>query len=72
MKQCVFERVRSLCVPSHGCGGILTDVSFFSEEDRYDSYSRMVLKYFLAEGVVCRHELFVSTAQESPDDILQV
>lgn len=32
----------------------------------------MVLKYFLAEGVVCRHELFVSAAQESPDDILQV
>lgn len=45
---------------------------FFLEEDRYDSYSRMLLKYFLAEGVVCRHELFVSAAQETPDDILQV
>lgn len=45
---------------------------FFLEEDRYDSYSRMILKYFLAEGVVCRHELFVSAIQESPDDILQV
>lgn len=44
----------------------------FLEEDRYDSYSRMILKYFLAEGVVCRHELFVSAVQESPDDILQV
>ncbi|XP_047219205.1 elongator complex protein 4 isoform X3 [Girardinichthys multiradiatus] len=41
------------------------------EEDRYDSYSRMILKYFLAEGVVCRHELFVATAQDTPDDILQ-
>uniref|UniRef100_A0A667WTJ2 Elongator complex protein 4 n=1 Tax=Myripristis murdjan TaxID=586833 RepID=A0A667WTJ2_9TELE len=40
-------------------------------EDRYDSYSRMILKYFLAEGVVCRHELFVAAVQESPDDILQ-
>lgn len=45
---------------------------FFSEEDRYDSYSRMILKYFLAEGVVCRHELFVAAAQDNPDDILQV
>lgn len=44
----------------------------FVEEDRYDSYSRMILKYFLAEGVVCRHELFVATAQDNPDDILQV
>lgn len=44
----------------------------FSEEDRFDSYSRMILKYFLAEGVVCRHELFVAEAQDDPDEILQV
>ncbi|XP_071344310.1 elongator complex protein 4 isoform X2 [Trachinotus anak] len=31
----------------------------------------MILKYFLAEGVVCRHELFVAAAQDNPDDILQ-
>ncbi|KAI3377100.1 hypothetical protein L3Q82_000299 [Scortum barcoo] len=35
------------------------------------AYSRMILKYFLAEGVVCRHELFVAAAQDNPDDILQ-
>lgn len=44
----------------------------FIEEDQYDSYSRMILKYFLAEGVVCQHELFLASAQDSPDDILQV
>lgn len=47
-------------------------LNFFLEEDRFDSYSRMILKYFLAEGVVCRHELFVAAAQDNPDDILQV
>ncbi|XP_056872686.1 elongator complex protein 4 isoform X1 [Takifugu flavidus] len=52
-------------------GGLAVGTVLLIEEDRYDSYSRMVLKYFLAEGVVCRHELFVSTAQESPDDLLQ-
>ncbi|XP_076003074.1 elongator complex protein 4 isoform X2 [Genypterus blacodes] len=31
----------------------------------------MILKYFLAEGVVCRHELFVAAAQDHPNDILQ-
>ncbi|KAJ0002177.1 hypothetical protein NQD34_001973 [Periophthalmus magnuspinnatus] len=41
------------------------------KEDYYDSYSRMILKYFLAEGVVCQHELFVASAQDSPNDILQ-
>lgn len=51
---------------------LLLSVISFSEEDRYDSYSRMILKYFLAEGVVCRHELFVASAQDNPDDILQV
>ncbi|KAF0043295.1 hypothetical protein F2P81_004632 [Scophthalmus maximus] len=49
----------------------VTSLDFLLEEDRYDSYSRMILKYFLAEGVVCRHELFVAAAQDNPDDILQ-
>uniref|UniRef100_A0A671VVY9 Elongator complex protein 4 n=1 Tax=Sparus aurata TaxID=8175 RepID=A0A671VVY9_SPAAU len=49
----------------------VTSLDYLLEEDRYDSYSRMILKYFLAEGVVCRHELFVAAAQDNPDDILQ-
>jgi hypothetical protein len=44
----------------------------FSEEDRYNSYSQMVLKYFMAEGVLCGHELFLASAQDHPDDILTV
>lgn len=44
----------------------------FTEEDRYDSYSRMLLKYFLAEGVVCGHELFLASARDHPDEIMQV
>uniref|UniRef100_A0A3B4GQK0 Elongator complex protein 4 n=1 Tax=Pundamilia nyererei TaxID=303518 RepID=A0A3B4GQK0_9CICH len=49
----------------------VTSLDYLLEEDRFDSYSRMILKYFLAEGVVCRHELFVASAQDNPDDILQ-
>ncbi|XP_029985574.1 elongator complex protein 4 [Sphaeramia orbicularis] len=52
-------------------GGLAVGTVLLIEEDRYDSYSRMILKYFLAEGVVCRHELFVASAQHTPDDILQ-
>ncbi|XP_060897821.1 elongator complex protein 4 isoform X2 [Labrus mixtus] len=52
-------------------GGGLAVGTVLLIEDRYDSYSRMIFKYFLAEGVVCRHELFVAAAQDNPDDILQ-
>ncbi|KAM7015925.1 elongator complex protein 4 isoform 2-T2 [Tautogolabrus adspersus] len=52
-------------------GGGLAVGTVLLIEDRYDSYSRMILKYFLAEGVVCRQELFVAAAQDNPDDILQ-
>ncbi|KAM4593289.1 elongator complex protein 4 isoform 1-T1 [Odontesthes bonariensis] len=52
-------------------GGLAVGTVLLIEEDRYDSYSRMIFKYFLAEGVVCRHELFVAAAQDNPDDILQ-
>ncbi|KAI4829827.1 hypothetical protein KUCAC02_001492 [Chaenocephalus aceratus] len=52
-------------------GGLAVGTVLLIEEDRYDSYSRMILKYFLAEGVVCRHELYVAAAQDNPDDILQ-
>lgn len=56
----------------HTCVVVFLHCASFSEEDRYDSYSRMLLKYFLAEGVVCRHELFVAAAQDNPEEILQV
>ncbi|KAM3877185.1 elongator complex protein 4 [Diretmus argenteus] len=52
-------------------GGLAVGTLLLIEEDRYGSYSRMILKYFLAEGVVCQHELFVASAQDNPDDILQ-
>ena len=51
---------------------IIMMLVLFSEEDRYDSYSRMLLKYFLSEGVVCGHEIFIGSAQDHPDDFLQV
>ncbi|XP_077674594.1 elongator complex protein 4 isoform X3 [Eretmochelys imbricata] len=41
------------------------------EEDKYGIYSNLLLKYFLAEGVVCGHNLFVASAKEDPADILK-
>ncbi|TSM20270.1 Annexin A2-A [Bagarius yarrelli] len=41
------------------------------EEDEFGSYSRTLLQYFLAEGVMSRHELFVASAHDPPDDIIK-
>ncbi|CAL8243462.1 unnamed protein product [Lota lota] len=51
-------------------GGLAVGTVLLIEEDRYNSYSHMVLKYFMAEGVLCGHELFLASAQDHPDDIL--
>lgn len=47
-------------------------VLVFTEEDKYGLYSNLLFKYFLAEGVVCGHDLFVASAKEHPDHILKV
>ncbi|XP_036391315.1 elongator complex protein 4 [Megalops cyprinoides] len=52
-------------------GGLAVGTLLLIEEDKYDSYSRMLLKYFLAEGVVCGHNLFIASARDHPEDILQ-
>ncbi|MGH0133236.1 UNVERIFIED_CONTAM: hypothetical protein FKN15_005613 [Acipenser sinensis] len=49
----------------------VTSLDYVIEEDKYDSYSRMLLKYFLAEGVVCGHSLFIASSRDHPGDILQ-
>ena len=43
-----------------------------TEEDVFGSYSRLLLKYFLSEGIMCGHTLFLASASEKPEDILKV
>ncbi|XP_074774219.1 elongator complex protein 4 isoform X1 [Athene noctua] len=61
-------------LPSLDCvlgGGIAVGTLLLIEEDKYALYSNLLFKYFLAEGVVCGHELFVASAKEHPDNILK-
>lgn len=44
--------------------------NIISEEDVLGNYSRVLTKYFLAEGVVCNHALFIANAEESPQNIV--
>uniref|UniRef100_A0A452SKW5 Elongator complex protein 4 n=1 Tax=Ursus americanus TaxID=9643 RepID=A0A452SKW5_URSAM len=41
------------------------------KEDKYNIYSSLVFKYFLAEGIINGHTLLVASAKEDPADILQ-
>ena len=48
-------------------------IFFFSlEEDTYSSYARQLSKYFLAEGVISGHSIFLASAEPEPNDILKV
>jgi len=44
----------------------------FVEEDLFGVYGKLLLKYWSAEGVVCGHEIFLSSADINPAAILQV
>ena len=43
-----------------------------AEEDVFASYSRVLLKMFLAEGVMCGHAVYLASASEDPTELLGV
>ncbi|KAK2156848.1 hypothetical protein LSH36_204g10039 [Paralvinella palmiformis] len=51
-------------------GGFAVGTVVLIEEDKYGSYSKMMLKYFLAEGVMNKHELFLTSSDLDPQDLL--
>ena len=42
------------------------------EEDAYNSYANFLVKYFLAEGVMCGHPLLIAGPSIHTADILKV
>uniref|UniRef100_A0A8D1Q0H9 Elongator complex protein 4 n=2 Tax=Sus scrofa TaxID=9823 RepID=A0A8D1Q0H9_PIG len=52
-------------------GGLAVGTVLLIEEDKYNIYSPLLFKYFLAEGIVNGHTLLVASAKEDPADILQ-
>ena len=43
-----------------------------TEEDTYSSYSRLMLKYYIAEGVMSQHSVLVASADPSPTQLVKV
>lgn len=52
-------------------GGCPVGSILLIEEDRYCNYSRVLSKYFLAEGVRRKHGIFLATLEEDPDQLLR-
>ncbi|XP_063112801.1 elongator complex protein 4 isoform X8 [Cavia porcellus] len=52
-------------------GGLAVGTVLLIEEDKYNVYSPLLFKSFLAEGVVNGHTLLVASAKEHPADTVQ-
>ncbi|KAJ7384443.1 Elongator subunit elp4 [Desmophyllum pertusum] len=52
-------------------GGIAVGTVLMVEEDTYGSYARQLSKYFLAEGVVSGHAVFLASAEPEPNNMLK-
>ncbi|XP_023578619.1 elongator complex protein 4 isoform X1 [Octodon degus] len=52
-------------------GGVAVGTVLLIEEDKYCTYAPLLLKCFLAEGVVCGHPLLLASAREPPARLVQ-
>ncbi|XP_011298792.1 elongator complex protein 4 [Fopius arisanus] len=51
-------------------GGLPIGSILLIEEDTYGNYGKIVLKYFLAEGAVVSHSLFVASQDTKPEQLI--
>ncbi|KAK9721979.1 PAXNEB protein [Popillia japonica] len=68
-----FQLVVSSGIPSLDKllgGGLPVGTVTLIEEDTQGTYARIILKYFLAEGAVNKHDIFVATQEMKPQDIV--
>ncbi|GFO03063.1 elongator complex protein 4, partial [Plakobranchus ocellatus] len=52
-------------------GGLAVGTVFLLEEDVYGSYSRLILKYYLAEAVLTKQSIFLSSVDESTEKLMK-
>ncbi|XP_056382620.1 elongator complex protein 4 isoform X2 [Hyla sarda] len=64
-----------LCACTFSCsprgGGLAVGTLLLIEEDTYSTYSNLLLRYFLAEGVISGHEVFIASAIDIPQKIFK-
>ncbi|XP_067000679.1 elongator complex protein 4 [Anabrus simplex] len=68
------QLLTSLGVPSFDAvvgGGIPVGTVILIEEDTYGTFARLLIKYFLAEGVVSGHALLCASQDIDPEHLIQ-
>lgn len=74
MKQGIFNSYNSVLSLSYiykRSIKIYNHITSFTECDVLGSYSRVLTKYFIAEGVVCKHDLLLFSADENPEAMVR-
>ncbi|XP_049767588.1 elongator complex protein 4 [Schistocerca cancellata] len=51
-------------------GGIPVGTVMLVEEDKYGTFSKFIMKYFLAEGVVCGHSVIAASQDVDPEAVV--
>jgi hypothetical protein len=62
------------------CQNLLTDNAtvlnaafvFILEEDKYGTYAKLLVRYFLAEGIVCGHSLVVASQDLNCEALVRI
>lgn len=44
----------------------------FSEEDKFNVYSKVLAKYFLAEGIFSKHKTLLASLDDDPQDMVRI
>ncbi|XP_070549608.1 elongator complex protein 4-like isoform X2 [Ptychodera flava] len=52
-------------------GGLAVGTVLLVEEDKYRSYADLLVKYFVAEGIISNHEIFLAAADKDPEKIIK-
>uniref|UniRef100_A0A1B0DFP0 Elongator complex protein 4 n=1 Tax=Phlebotomus papatasi TaxID=29031 RepID=A0A1B0DFP0_PHLPP len=52
-------------------GGMPLGTILLIEEDKYNSYAKVLCRYFLAEGVYRKHSVFLATKEDNADDFVR-
>nr|CAD7602429.1 unnamed protein product [Timema genevievae] len=63
--------VRTLVKSTEG-GGLAVGTITLIEEDTFGIYAKLLLKYFLSEGVMCRHSLLVASQDSDPKKMVKL
>nr|CAD7447103.1 unnamed protein product [Timema bartmani] len=56
----------------HISGGLAVGTITLIEEDTFGIYAKLLLKYFLSEGVMCRHSLLVASQDSDPKKMVKL